>query len=138
MARAGLSALSCKRPLAEAVNSGLRSSMFWWDWTGKQRFMVLLVMLCIAAAPWILLGWLPREIGAFVGGTAFLMIPQLMAFFLLIGFKSGVMPMRGGKAARKDEPISFWFAASCYGALLAFTLWFILTVLVDIARHGLN
>ena len=66
------------------------------------------------------------------------MIPQLMAFFLLIGFKSGVMPMRGGKAARKDEPTSFWLAASCYGALLAFTLWFILTVLVDIARHGLS
>ena len=112
--------------------------MFWWDWTGKKRIEALLVMVGVAATPWFLLGWLPKQIGAFVGGTAFLLIPQLMAFFLLIGFKSGVMPMRGGKAVRTESPISFWFAALCYGGLLVFTLWIILMVLGDIARDGLN
>ena len=138
MPRARPSALACKRPLAEPVNTGLRS---FYVSVGLDRQATIDgfagdALHCYGTLDFA--WWLPREIGAFVGGTAFLMIPQLMAFFLLIGFKSGVMPMRGGKAARKDDPISFWLAASCYGGLLAFTLWFILTVLADIARHGLN
>lgn len=112
--------------------------MFWWDWTGRQRLAIFFVMLGIAAAPWVLLGWFPGELRAFLGGTAFLMIPQLMGWMLLIGFKSKVMPMRGGKASLDDDPVTFWFVASCYSGLLVFSLWIILMISIDIIKEGLG
>ena len=54
-------------------------SLLWWNRNGQKRVAVLAVMLIGAAVPWLLLGWLPQEWDAFVGGTALLLIPQMMA-----------------------------------------------------------
>lgn len=113
--------------------------MFWWDWTAKQKLLTIAAMLLIAATPWVVLGWLPSEAGAFVGGTAFLMIPQLMGWFLLVGLRTGRMPMPyGSDEHRESSPAAFWIVAAGYAALCAYSIWIILMVGMDIAINGLH
>ncbi|AMG76486.1 MULTISPECIES: hypothetical protein [Sphingopyxis] len=113
--------------------------MFWWDWTTKQKLLLLAAMLAIAAAPWMLLGWFPGELGAFVGGTSFLMIPQLVGWLLVVGLKTGRMPMPyGNNEDRESSPVAFWIVAAGYAALCAYAIWIILMVGVDIAMNGLH
>ena len=112
--------------------------MFWWDWNSKRKFSVLGLMLAIAATPWLFLGWFPGEIGALVGGTAFLMIPQLVGWLLLIGLRTGRMPVAyGGSEDRASSPVAFWIVAAMYAALLALAIGFILTVIADVIKDGL-
>ena len=89
-------------------------------------------MLTVAATPWLFLGWLPNEWGAFVGGTAFLAIPQIVAWLLFVGLWTGRMPVRGGAGDRHEAPTWFWIIAAMYAALLLLFLWIILAVLIDL------
>ena len=89
------------------------------------------MMLAIAATPWVLLGWLPNEWGAFVGGTAFLIIPQIVAWFLFVGLRTGRIPSRYGSEYRSDSPTWFWITAAIYAGIVLLFLWIILAVLTD-------
>ena len=109
-----------------------RSQMFWWDWAGRRKVGALAIILVCAAVPWLLLGWLPSEPGAFLGGTAFLAILQMIALFLIVGAKTGKLPMAyGGTASRAEKPIEFWCACAAYASVLLLALSFIAFVLFD-------
>jgi hypothetical protein len=112
--------------------------MLWWDWTGFQRTALLMVMLAVAALPWIILGWLPHEWQAFIGGTAFLMLPQMFGWFLLVGLVTGRIPARGGSELRSASPTWFWSVAATYAALLLFFAWMIGSVGADAWAHGIH
>ncbi|WP_428027848.1 hypothetical protein [Altererythrobacter sp.] len=104
--------------------------MFWWDWNAKRKLGLLAAIVIIAATPWLLLGWLPDQLGAFVGGTALLSIPQIFAWLLFVGLKTGRMPTAyGGSELRAEEPAWFWSTAALYGGVLLTFLWFALNVL---------
>jgi hypothetical protein len=105
--------------------------MLWWDWTMSQRLRLLGAMVAIAAIPWLLLGCLPHQWGAFVGGTAFLLIPQMLGWNLFVGLRTGRMPTRLGSEDRRSSPTWFWINAAIYAGLLLFVLWIILAVLAD-------
>lgn len=80
-----------------------------------------------------MLGWLPNEWGAFVGGTAFLTIPQVVAWILFVGLKTGRMPSAYGRSElRAETPTWFWSTAAMYAVLLLLILWVILAVLFDL------
>lgn len=106
--------------------------MLWWDWNARQRLALVAAMLAVAATPWLMLGWLPNEWGAFVGGTAFLTIPQVVAWFLFVGLRTGRMPIRGGAEVRRESPMWFWSTAVMYAVLVLLFLWVILAVLFDL------
>jgi hypothetical protein len=105
--------------------------MLWWDWTPLQRLALLTAMLAIAALSWIILGWLPHEWQAFIGGTAFLMLPQMFGWFLLVGLVTGRMPARGGSEIRSASRTAFWVIAGAYAALLLLFGWIIVSVAAD-------
>jgi len=111
--------------------------MLWWDWNSRQQLALLTAMLVVAATPWLLLGWFPDEWVAFVGATAFLAIPQLVGWFLLVGLRTGRMPVRGGVEARSESPTWFWIFAATYAALLLFFVWAILALLVEVTTPTL-
>lgn len=105
--------------------------MLWWDWSAKQKLGLLAAILSIAAAPWLFLGWLPGQLGAFVGGTALLSIPQMMAWLLYVGLSTGRMPTAyGGSELRAKEPAWFWFTGALYGGVLLTFFWFAFAVAV--------
>lgn len=107
--------------------------MLWWDWSSRQRLGLLAAMLAIAATPWILLGWVPHDWGAFIGGTAFLAIPQLMAWALFVGLRTGRMPSAYGRSElRAETPTWFWLTGALYGGLLLVFLW----IALGVARGG--
>jgi hypothetical protein len=98
--------------------------MLWWDWNAKQKLALLAVILIIAATPWFLLGWLPEQLGAFAGGTALLSIPQMMAWFIFVGLKTGRIPSAyGASELRAKEPTWFWFTSALYGGVLLTFFW---------------
>ena len=106
--------------------------MIWWDWSAQHRMATLGAMLALAALPWLLLGWLPQEWGAFIGGTSFLAIPQMVGWLLFVGLKTGVMPVRGRKVDRRVSPREFWVVAASYSAVLFVYVWIIAMVLLDV------
>ncbi|MBB3356878.1 MULTISPECIES: hypothetical protein [unclassified Novosphingobium] len=108
--------------------------MLWWEWNGKQKLALLAAMLIAAALPWIFLGWLPQQLGAFVGGTSFLFIPQIVGWQLFVGLKTGIMPQRGARVSRADSPTNFWITGGMYSALLVLYVGIILMVLLDVAK----
>jgi hypothetical protein len=112
--------------------------VLWWGWTGRQRLIFLGAMIVISAAPWILAGWFPRELGAFVGGVAFLFIPQLVGWMLLVGLKTGRIPTRSSSQSRTDSPLGFRLVAATYILILIVYSGILARVLVDIAAHGLD
>jgi hypothetical protein len=92
-------------------------------------------MLTVAATPWLLFGFLPYNsynLGVVAGGTAFLAIPQIVAWFLFVGLRTGRMPVRGGSEDRTASPTWFWITAAMYAALVALFLWFIIAVIFDL------
>jgi len=93
--------------------------MIWWDWSGKQRLSLLAAMLGCATFPLALIGWPLSEWRAYVGGVSFLLIPQLVGFYLFVGLKTGRIPARSGSESRQDSPVMFWIIAACCAALLA-------------------
>ena len=89
-------------------------------------------MLAVAATPWLLLGWMPDEWGAFVGGTALLLIPEMMAWFIFVGLKTGRIPSAyGGSEVRAVEPTWFWFTCVLYSAVLATFFWLLWSVMTS-------
>lgn len=104
--------------------------MLWWDWNKRQRLALLAAMFAVAATPWLLLGWLPSEWGAFVGGTAFLAIPQMLAWYLFVGLRTGRLPSRFGSEYRSESPTWFWILATMYAGLVLLFLYIILAVLL--------
>lgn len=112
--------------------------MFWWDWSTRQRLALLAGMLAIAATPWLLLGWVPNEWRAFIGGTAFLAIPQIMAWLLFVGLRTGRMPSAYGRSERRAEsPIWFWMTGSLYAGLVLLFVWAIFGVAIGGVHWGL-
>jgi hypothetical protein len=90
-------------------------------------------MLAIGAIPWLLLGYVPNELGAFVGGTLFLAIPQMIAWALFVGLRTGRMPSAYGKSElRAETPARFWLTGALYGGLLLLFLW----IIVGVAMGG--
>ena len=106
--------------------------MLWWDWTAKRRPSLLAIMLTIAAAPLLLVGGFANDWRAFLGGTAFLAIPQIVGWFLFVGLRTGRMPARYGAELRSDSPIWFWIIAAMYAAIVVLFLWIILAVVTGI------
>ena len=106
--------------------------MLWWDWNAKQRLSVLAAILTVAALPWLAIGWLTNDWRAFLGGTAFLAIPQMVAWFLFVGLRTGRIPTRFGSEIRSDSPAWFWIIAAMDVAIVLFFLWIILAVLTGI------
>ena len=98
--------------------------MLWWDWNGREKLILLASILLLTATPWLFLGWLPNAWGAFVGGTAFLAIPQLVAWALFVGMSTGRIPTAYGRSElRAEEPVWFWFTAALYCGVLGTFLW---------------
>jgi hypothetical protein len=88
-------------------------------------------MLAIAAIPLLLLGWMPNEWGAVIRGIAFLAIPQLIAWALFVGLRTGRMPSAYGRSElRAERPTWFWLTGALYGGLLLLFMWIILGVVV--------
>jgi hypothetical protein len=113
-------------------------TMLWWDWSTRQRLGLLAAMVAIAATPWLLLGWLPNEWGAFLGGTSFLAIPQMIAWCLFVGLKTGRMPSAYGRSElRAASPRWLWLTGGLYAGLLLLFLWVILAVVMDGTVWGL-
>ena len=113
------------------------ATVLWWDWKTSQRLAVLAVMLVLAATPWL---WISISMGdwrGFLGGTAFLLIPQLIGWLLFVGLKTGRMPTRGAPELRAESPTWFWTIAAMYAGLLVVFLGFILLVLKDALMPGL-
>lgn len=106
--------------------------MLWWDWTARRRLTLLAVIFTVAAMPWLLLGWLPDNWGAFAGGTAFLAIPQIIAWFLFVGLRTGRLPVRFGSEDRKETPTWFWIIAAMYLAILLLFAWMGIALVFDL------
>lgn len=118
-------------PIADVEVGSHNRIMIWWDWSGYQRMAMLAAMVALASLPWLMLGWLPQNWRAFIGGTSFLTIPQIVGWLLFVGLKTGVMPERGGKVERQASPIGFWLVAAAYGLVLVVYAWIIAMVLLD-------
>jgi hypothetical protein len=73
----------------------------------------------------------------FAGGTAFLAIPQIIAWFLFVGLRTGRMPVRFGSEDRTKSPTWFGIAAVVYAALLLLFLWVIVAVIFDLSMPPL-
>ena len=110
--------------------------MVWWDWNTKQRLGLLVLMLIAAAAPLVALGWLPNEWQAFIGGLSFLLIPQIVGWFLFVGLRTGRIPSRYGSEYRNEAPVAFWMTVAIYALLVTAFLWFILAVVADAPLPG--
>lgn len=112
--------------------------MLWWDWSGSKKLALLAAMLAVAALPWFMLGWLPHAWRAFIGGTAFLMLPQMFGWFLFVGLYTGRIPARSGSELRSVSPIWFWSMAAIYLALLIVFAWIIGSFTVSVWMHGFD
>lgn len=110
--------------------------MLWWDWTAAQRLALLAAILVVAALPWLVLGWVPNDLGAFVGGTAFLAIPQIVGWYLIVGLRTGRIPSRFGSEERRVSPTWFWMTAGLYAGLVALFACMILAVITDTPLPG--
>lgn len=132
------SGLAANDPLRTLSYSYKLRLMLWWDWDARQRIGLFAAMLGIAATPCILLGWAtPAHWRAFVGGTAFLLGPQILAWVLFVGLRTGRMPTAyGGSELRNERPIWYWLMGAVYGAVVLLFLGFILYVITDGMVHG--
>jgi hypothetical protein len=71
--------------------------MFWWDWSWKQKGGTLACFFVIAIVPVLIFGGALGGWRAVFGGSAFLLIPQIVGWLLFVGLKTGIMPARVGK-----------------------------------------
>ncbi|GHD02181.1 hypothetical protein [Novosphingobium pokkalii] len=105
--------------------------MLWWDWSWKQRGGTLACFFAIAIMPFLIFGGSSFGWRAMIGGTAFLLIPQIVGWLLFVGLKTGIMPARGAKVERNNSPVGFWTLAAAYGGLLAMYGWIFAMVASD-------
>ena len=101
--------------------------MLWWDWTASRKLALVATMLPVAALPWLILGSLPRHWGAFLGGTAFLMLPLMFGWALFVGLVTGRIPARGSET-RSVSPRWFWIVAATYAGLMILIGFMIISV----------
>ena len=105
--------------------------MVWWDWGTGRRISLMGAMLCLAAAPWIVIGVATSDWRGFGGGTGFLFIPQFVAWVLFVGLKTGRMPSAyGGSELRDASPAWFWLTGAAYVVLILFFIFIILSVVL--------
>ena len=133
---AALELMTAFDPLRSLATRLQAATMLWWDWNGRQRLAVLSAMLAVAATPCVLLGWLD-DWRAFVGGTAFLAIPQIVAWCLFVALKTGRMPSAYGRSElRAASPTWFWLTGGIYAALLLAFLWATLGMFLGLSVPG--
>jgi hypothetical protein len=102
--------------------------MIYWSWgTGRKRALVA-SMVGLSATTLLILGWsLERSLLAWrtlLIGISVLTIPQIVAFLLFVGLRTGMMPQRGRRVSRTEHPIDFWMTAGGYGIVLAMYIFF--------------
>ena len=106
-------------------------AVIWWDWKTSQRLILMAAVLCIAALPWIVIGWSTSEWHGLLGGTAFLFFPLIVGWLLFVGLTTGRMPSAYGRSEQRAvSPTWFWITGGLYAALLLFFLWIIFGVVV--------
>ena len=97
----------------------------------SQRLALMAAMFALAAAPWIFVDWLTNDWRALLGGTAFLLIPQIFAWLRFVGLRTGRMPSAYGKSEfRAVSPTWFWLTGGLYVGLLVLFLWIVLGVVM--------
>ncbi|HET6942285.1 MAG TPA: hypothetical protein VFH89_09005 [Sphingomicrobium sp.] len=105
--------------------------MIWWDWKASQRVPFVAAMLVVAAVLLMLFGGFAGDWRALLGGTAFLFIPQIVAWLLFVGLATGRMPSAYGRSELRDEsPKWFWITGAGYAALVLFFIWIIVGVVL--------
>jgi hypothetical protein len=105
--------------------------MIWWDWKTSQRLALVAAMLAVAAIPLIFISGFTSDWRALLGGTAFLFIPQMVAWLLYVGLTTGRMPSAYGRSElRSETPTWFWLTGGLYAGLLLMFLWAILGVVM--------
>ena len=105
--------------------------MIWWDWNVGKRLALVATILLVAVVPLILVGGFGNNWGALAGGAAFLLIPQLVAWMLFVGLRTGRMPSAYGRSElRTESPRWFWLTGATYAGLLVLFLWIILGVVI--------
>jgi len=80
------------------------------------------------------LGLLVPGVLVVAGGTALLAIPQMVAWSLFVGLKTGRMPVRFDGEDRFKSPTWFWIFAVIHVALLILFVWFFLAVVFDLPK----
>lgn len=119
-------------PLRTSATHLQATTMLWWDWNTRQRLALFAAMLALAATPCLLLSW-SNDWRAFVGGTAFFALPQIFAWCLFVGLKTGRMPSAYGRSElRAETPTWFWLTGALYAAPLLVFLWAVLVVLINV------
>ena len=80
-----------------------------------------------------MLGWVPpTDWRVFVGGTAFFASPQIFAWALFVGLRTGRMPTAyGGSELREESPVWFWLIGAVYGAMVLLFLGVVLYIVMD-------
>lgn len=109
--------------------------MLWWDWTWRQRLALSVAILIVAATPWLIFGFWPHSsynLGVLAGGTAFLAIPQIFAWFLFVGLRTGRIPIRFGSECRTESPAWFWTASAIYVVILVLFALMIGAIIFDV------
>lgn len=105
--------------------------MIWWNWKISQRLALMGLMLIVAAIPWLLIGKSTDDWRGMIGGTCFLLIPQMVAWLLFVGLKTGRMPSAYGRSElRSETPRWFWATGAAYASLLLLFLWVIVGVVL--------
>lgn len=106
--------------------------MIWWDWKTSQRLALLAGMCGVAAIPWVAIGWATKDWRGLIGGTGFLLIPQIVGWLLYVGLATGRMPSAYGRSEIRDtSPRWFWLTGGLYGGLLLLFLYIILSVTIS-------
>ena len=88
-------------------------------------------MLGVAAIPWLVIGCTIHDWRGLLGGTAFLFIPQIAGWLLLVGLITGRMPSAYGRSElRSESPTWFWLTGGAYAAILLLYIGIVLMVAV--------
>lgn len=113
--------------------------MIWWDWSTGRRVAALTGMVGVSTAVVLTIGWLfdrswlrPAVI---LGGTAFLSIPQLLAWQAFVGLRTGILPARG-RVARARQPVTFWCIVAGCVTIAATYIGMLIKVTTDVVRSG--
>lgn len=105
--------------------------MIWWNWKTNQRLLVIAVMVVAATVMTASVGGAAIGWRALVGMASFLFIPQIIAWLLFVGLKTGCMPSAYGRSElRSESPAWFWSTGSLYAGLLLLIVGFLISVLL--------
>ena len=105
--------------------------MIWWDWGLRRKTALLggMIFFPLAGVVWVF--GLHTDLGTILGGVSFLFIPELMAWMLFVGLRTGFMPQRGAKVIRATQPVEFWVTAVAYAVIFVMFIGFLITVALD-------